>query len=122
MLVIRDQQRAAMAPMTDGAFVERLARFLREHRASDVARLDDAALRAEMIARVARGRGHALVTERALACFVAWSFAHGSCFDEHPVIRAILDDAGSPEAVRLERVARSVTRREWDQARAASRR
>jgi hypothetical protein len=87
-------------------FVDELCGHLRAHHAALVAGLDELALRSRVADGVARAREHGFLARCDVGFFVSLLFAIGPSFDQHVLVRAILEDE---DATPEERAARLVT-------------
>jgi hypothetical protein len=125
-LIIRHEQFQVFQAGADAAFEERLAHhILKVHagatvvlpgRELKVAEIPGALLR-EMVGKgLARARGYGMRYESSLAAFVSLMFAVAPNFDEHPLIRRVLEDESTPPDLRIEMLDEYVTDENWEAA------
>jgi len=104
MLVIRAEQVAAFADAAREERVQRIATRARQDIPEHLAGFDDDALRQRVRDGIARAAQHDVTSERAVTAFVLLGFETVLAFDEHPAVRAILDNSIRGDVERMQRV------------------
>lgn len=113
---IRPEQLAAFERQAQETFGDRLFQHLKEAHSEALEQLSPDVLRARVRAGIARARQQGFVWESSLTAYVALMFEIAPNFDQHPVIRAILqEDSSDPEA-RISRLAVDVPDEVWEEA------
>lgn len=117
MFKLRDSHFEAFQPLTDKLLVGRIVLHLHEHHSEVIGRLPDDLLREMVAGGIARARRHGLTWESSLTLFVALMFEIAPNFDEHPVIRSILEEPTLPPDERLDLLPDRISDEEWEEAR-----
>ena len=104
MLIIRDQQRLAMARVTLPKWI---ANHLKQFFPRECAALGEAGLRARVREGIARAVAHGFETEVHISQYVDLMFVFGADFDSNPALswpRPILSDRTISAAERMDRL------------------
>ena len=110
----------------DAVFIDKLTSYLLDEQADDIVELpcysclleevpDDALL--EMIRNgIERARGHGLTWETSMGDFVSLMFSVAPNFDEHPLIRRVLEDGRMPVDERVDVLFEIISEETWARA------
>ena len=125
-MIIRREQLAAFQPDAEARFIKKVVGYLLEEYGHTPVRfprcevrlrnIPDEVLR-QMVSRgVARARGYGMAWEANLAAFVSLMFVASPNFDEHPVIRHILQDKNEPAESRIDLLWEKTSDDNWSAA------
>jgi hypothetical protein len=127
MLSIRKAQMDAFQVVAEKHLINQTIAFLRESYPEVIVRfpdgesvikeIPDETLR-QMVSRcMARAREYGMTWETSLASFVTIAFLVAPNFDDHPLLkRALLDESLTPD-LRIEKLTRDATDKNWEAAR-----
>jgi hypothetical protein len=107
MLVIRNEQMAALSRARKAQFKARLAAELPAAHPVELASLDAAGVRALVDAGVERAERYAIDTEEGIRRYVAMTVVHGAAFEERPDYawaRTVLERRDLPADTRVDQV------------------
>jgi hypothetical protein len=122
-LVIRREQIQAFQPRAEEVFVTRTMEYLRENHAEVIAQLPAGAMAIshlpeetlrEMVRNgIVRARRHGMSWKSTLKAFVVLMFIVAPNFDEHPLIKHILEDEKIEANLRLDQLWERTTEENW---------
>ncbi|MGA3402729.1 MAG: hypothetical protein ABSC95_26265 [Acetobacteraceae bacterium] len=115
MLVIRDDQMAVFARLFRDRFINETAELLRAERAEAVAGLPADRLRDRVAHAFDRAEAYGMRDDDALQHFTMLMFEFGPDFDDHPRVRAILEDPSIPADDRLDDLLEHLPHRVWEE-------
>lgn len=117
MLVIRQQQIDTLIKGTDEEFVEFLVAHVKEEFPEKAAERDEETLRVMVRGGIRRAESHGFTTAEDITAFITVMFEIAPNFDEHPQIKAVLDDETFPPEDRFERLwSPLVSDEAWEEA------
>jgi hypothetical protein len=117
MLVIRQEQMDVLIKGTDEEWIEFLVGHAREEFPEKTAERDDETLRKMVRAGIRRAESHGFTNGEDQTAFISIMFEIAPNFDEHPQIKAVLDDQQFAPSDRLERLwSPLVTEEAWEEA------
>jgi hypothetical protein len=129
MLTIRPEQLEAFDPVAEANFERRVAEYMRENHADvavklpsgegeskavEVKALDDETLLRLARTGIARARSYGMTWESSITAFVVLTFVAAPNFDDHPLIRRVLEDAGVEPDQRIEQLWDQTTEENWE--------
>jgi len=103
------------ARFTADDFVEKVRKHVRQHHRKTVKRWPDEALETLVAAGIRRARKYGLTWESTLTAFVATMFTVAPNFDEHPHVKAILEDTGVPPNTKMDLLIKRLGEETWEE-------
>ena len=120
MMKIRNEQIDEIQQERERAFIEEIIDALQENHPKAVEGIRRNTLR-EMVGNgIERARGHRLTKKYAIGLFIELMFLVAPNFDEYPPIQITLKDRTVDPDERMNRLADSITERQWQGAKARS--
>jgi hypothetical protein len=127
MLTIRSKQLRAFQPAAEAAFIDRVAKHIRDNHSDAevglpsgktvVERLPDRVLRKMVESGVASARRYGISWESTLTAFVVLMFVVAPNFDKHPILQRVLSDREIPPDSRLDGLWERTSEQNWEAAR-----
>ena len=115
MLLIREEQMEALRRAPLRRFVHEVIVYLRTVHPSLVAGRSEDNLLIRVEAKVQRGRDQGITRKESLKRYVVLSLRYGMYFDEHPLIRRVIEDARIPPNERFDALALLVPAFVWEE-------
>jgi hypothetical protein len=126
MLTIRREQFSVFDQVTEAAFIRRVVEHLAEEHSDTLVKTSvaESTLRElpgadlhEMVRRgVERARAYGLTWESSLTSFVVLMFVVAPNFDEHPLIKRVLQDNNVEPDLRIDRLWELTSEENWEAA------
>ncbi len=113
MLVIRDAQMRALQEAMDRQFVHRLAVAIGNRRPRHPATQSDAPLAQTVSKYVGEARAYGITSALVIADYVGLKFDVGFSLNQHPAVRALLEDPALEPNSKIDRLMLSFTDDEW---------
>jgi hypothetical protein len=117
---LREDQIHALEDETGGRFIYRVVAHLRQHHAGALTDLSDETVAYRVRIGVVRAWRYGLTWQSSIAAFVALMFVIAPNFDEHPVLRRILNDRSVEPGARIDHLMNTATAEDWAEAAAAA--
>src|SRR5262249_3536980 len=119
-MIMRGDQIKVFESNAENEFVNRLIHYLQQKHPARIEDLDDENRHRRVCAAIAKARANGFTWESSIAGFVALMFELTPEFDRHPAFHAALEKRHADENERIRAIYRTVTDKDWEEARALS--